>query len=280
MKKILLFLILINSNIISMQKDLPQDKYNVADCFYIHFSDIHPGQIRISNSNIETKIKQAFTKNALVIDQGSKTGYKYFYNNGTSVIDLESPLPVILGPYPYNIVLVDGHHELMASLKLGAEYIGVKIVEDLRNLSKNEFWLKAFEKGYVYPFTITGKFQIPSTSFHDLQDDPNRYFAAILARKIDKNKVSSDAKKDSYAANFPIWLKIGKPAFVEFILADLFRKNNLIYDDKKYANNPPEEFVEFARSILIKEDVINKINISGFNFINNKEDCKNLNPFN
>lgn len=251
-------------------KDL-KPKYKVGDVLYINYKKIHPGQIRISQSNVDRKVANILKSGAATADKNSKTGYIYKYNDDKSIYDLKDALPVILAPEPYKIILGDGHHGLKTSLDLGAEIVPVKVIADLSDTPVDEFWKKAYSLGYAYPFNIDGKWEIPPASFKDTVNDTNRYFATIISNKVTKSKASSPAKKGSYASKYPVWLKtVNTPLFVEFPIADTLKSNGFIYDDIKYKNDPSEELVEQARMILRDNNIEQKINNKGFNFIPDK----------
>lgn len=230
---------------------------------YISFKKIHPGQIRYASMNVTEKMNNAIkTGNAeLFYDPANKSfRFKFMYNNGTSILSEKNALPVIKSPFGY--VLVDGHHDLLASVALGADFIPVRVVGDLSNLTPDQFWLQAEKQGLVYPYAIGGIRQIPPASFKNLVDDSNRYFAALVARKCEKY---GDAATISRGADYPLWIKIGKDIpFIEFMIADAWWNNGLVYS-YDMGNNPSAEFVEKAREIL------NKAAIKGLKIIKQRE---------
>ena len=215
---------------------------------YISYKKIHPGQLRYASKNVEEKRKKAIEVGAATWDNNNQWHYKY--NHGTSIMAENNALPVVMAPFGY--VLVDGHHDVLASIALGAEFIPIKVVDDMSSLNPNDFWLKAEKQGFVYPYAIGGARQVPPEQFDQLIDDPNRYFAAISARKCDK---LGDAPNNSKGADYPLWIKIGKDIpFIEFMIADALWNNNLLYI-YSMGNNPPKEFVEKARAILKRANI-------------------------
>jgi Putative ParB-like nuclease len=215
---------------------------------YIAYTKIYPGQIRYASANVQDKVNKAINAGIakpLPLAPGSSQHFTFAYNNGTSMLSEKNALPVIIAPFGY--VLVDGHHDLLASISLGAEFIPIKIVGDLSNLKVEEFWKEAEKRGLVYPYAIGGIYTIPPRSFKDLVDEPNRYFAALLARKCEKR---GDAIGDSRGAEYPVWIKIEKDIpFIEFMIADVLEKYGIHY---VYAmgDNPPAALIEKARSVL------------------------------
>lgn len=221
---------------------------------YISYKDITPGQLRYSQLNVKEKIMAALKNNNAVYDVSS--GWQYKFNNGTSI--LETALPVIIAPF--GPVLVDGHHDTLASIALGAHDIPVFVMDDLSSLSEEEFWKTAIEKGLVYPYTLQNKYQLPK-SFNELQDDPNRFFAALVARKCTKNKKTGEmvaiASPKTILADYPVWIKFGNEIpFIEFKISDLLTKYGLTYDNL-WESSVSEEFVEKARTILIEHPIKN-----------------------
>jgi hypothetical protein len=218
---------------------------------YISIDSIHPGQNRYASKNVEQKIKEAIKKGYAV----EKTGGGY-------------TLKFDKTPFDY-YVLVDGHHDLIAALTLGASTIPVKIVDDLsvgafeklkgasQRKVEREFWKKAEENNYVYLIDLDGKRKIaPSKFLKDgkitLHDDPNRYFAAISARKCDKRGQSVGESK---GYEYPLWVKIGKDIpFIEFRISDHMIKHGIMYN---YAmgDNPSREFVNKVRESLRNDSI-------------------------
>jgi hypothetical protein len=89
--------------------------------------------------------------------------------------------------------------------------------------------------------------------FSELQDDPNRYFAALIARKC---KADGDLKM-SIGAEYPVWIKVGKDIpFVEFRISDVLWQKGIIYD-YKMGDQPPQQLVEAARKTLVEANVKN-----------------------
>jgi|GEM_PF-2101425 len=205
---------------------------------YITITDLTPGQLRYSQLNVNEKIAAARKKNSR-------------YNNNTSI--LSTPLPVILAPF--GPVLVDGHHDTLASIALGATTIPVFVLQDFSTLTVEEFWQQATKEGLVYPYTLDNKYQLPTT-FDALQDDPNRFFAALIARKCVKDPntgaMIAVASPKTKLGDYPVWIKFGnKIPFIEFKISDTLKAHGLVYNNA-WGENVSVEFVEAARAILLK----------------------------
>jgi hypothetical protein len=214
--------------------------------FYLHYLDILPGQLRYSSQNVEEKVKGLIKKERATWNEEAKK-WEFKYNDGKSALPKEESLPVVKGPMGY--VLADGHHDVLSNLALGVEWIPIRIVKDLSQLSEQEFWSQAEAEGWVYLYDLKGEKKLPPRNFNELVNDPNRYFAAIMARKC---KVEGNLE-DSIGADYPLWIKIGKDIpFIEFMISDIMMKHGLIYSDEM-EDHPPVEFVEKVRDIL-KED--------------------------
>lgn len=117
------------------------EKQNPASYTYLTYSELTPGQLRYSYLNVQEKVNAALKKKYAYKDEKSDE-YNYKFNNGTSII--EAPLPIIIAPF--GPVLVDGHHDTLASIELKAPMIPVYVVEDFSSLSEEEFWNAALEK--------------------------------------------------------------------------------------------------------------------------------------
>lgn len=227
---------------------------NVQSYCYISCDEITPGQLRYSQLNVTEKIIAAIKNKQAFFDITS--GWHYKYNNDSSI--LETALPVIIAPF--GPVLVDGHHDTMANIALYAKNIPVFVMHDFSSLSEEEFWKTATDKGLVYPYTIKNEYKVP-TSFSELQDDPNRFFAALVARKCTKDKQTGEmiaiASPKTALADYPLWVKFGNEIpFIEFKISDLLMKHGILYDNAWEAS-VNEEFVEKARLVLIKNQIKN-----------------------
>ncbi|MDF2578103.1 MAG: hypothetical protein K0S74_1587 [Chlamydiales bacterium] len=232
-------------------KNLLKEENNINTLdkpYYIDYRMIHPGQLRYASRNVEDKIQIAQEKGDLEWDSTHKK-WIYKQGQGLSIYPLNKALPIIKSVFGF--VLVDGHHDLLASITVGAKTIPVKIIMDLSDLSEEDFWNKAEEMGLVYLYDLKGNKSAPPAYFKQLQDDPNRYFAAIIARKYEKEADVTG----SQGADYPLWIKKGKDIpYIEFKIADALWRANLIYS-YKMGDNPPVEFVEKARQVLIQAQI-------------------------
>lgn len=209
---------------------------------FVAISAIAPGQSRYASLNVQEKVAQAQKRGGVVRSNGS---WIPAYNNNTSIFHENSALPVVQGPE--GLILIDGHHDVRASLALGATHVPVKLVADLSSLGAEEFWKIAEEKGYVYPYAKGGAYQRPSQDFNEMTDDSNRYFAAITARKCLDERTDV---ANTIGAEYPLWIKVGKDIpFIEFRIADVLYKNGFSYDLAEQST-PSWESVEQAREIL------------------------------
>lgn len=217
---------------------------------YIPIKAITPGQLRYSELNVQEKVTAAKKKGTVQTIHGKNT---YAYNNGTSILD--KPLPIIIAPF--GPVLVDGHHDLLASKELGASTVPVYVMADFSSLSPAEFWDHATKKGLVYPYTITKEHKIP-TSFDELTDDPNRFFAALVARKCVKltdGTMAATASPKTPLADYPIWVKFeNQIPFIEFKISDVLADAAIFYKNE-WGYSVSENFVEAARKALIKNPI-------------------------
>jgi hypothetical protein len=226
-------------------------KIRVLQTFFLSIDKIHPGQSRYSIKNTEEKVNKILKEGRAVLDETSGT-WSYRYDDGKSAYSLENAVPVVLGS-DGTILLVDGHHDIMASLAVGAKSIPVKVIENWTDLPMDTFWAKAADEGYAYLYDLQGNKKLPPTSFKDLVDDPNRYFAAIAARKLTEGGKMSD----SIGAEYPLWIKIGKDIpFIEFKISDLMIKKGLIYNDN-IEKDPAawDQFMEKVRTALIENPI-------------------------
>ncbi|MCI5052797.1 MAG: hypothetical protein MRY21_06665 [Simkaniaceae bacterium] len=199
---------------------------NAEQTLLLDISQISPAQLRFSLQNVEMKKNKK-------LKSGSTT--------------CSESLPVVKAPFGY--VLIDGHHDALSYLALGTRQILVRIVQDFSDLSEELFWSEVEKQGLAYPYTIQGERKIPPRNLSELTDDPNRYFAAISARKYPPDL------KGSTGAHYPLWIKIGKDIpFIEFRISDALWESGLVYS-YEMGDNPPEEFIERARGVLIQAQI-------------------------
>jgi hypothetical protein len=236
MKKILLLMCILNSKAILTK----------SHKVYIDINSLSPGQLRYTQVNVNTKANR--------LKQSNKT-----YNNGTSSMPISSAIPVILGPNNL-VVAIDSHHEFLAAKKIGDTNVPIEVKDDFSHLTKKEFFEEAKLKNYIYPYDKIGNLiPMPKENWYTwdaMQDDPNRLFAAFTALKgIPKNY-----HKDPNAMEepkYPLWKKNLTQkvllAFIEFKIATILYKNNLIYN-YNWGTNPNskenQKFTEEARKIL------------------------------
>lgn len=226
---------------------LPKEEKTIfpnTTSFYVSISEIVPAQLRYASRNVQEK-KNKKIKNNDAIWNPDKSCWIYKYDQGRSIFSFEEAFPVVKASFGY--VLTDGHHDVLSSLVLGAQRIPVKVIADLSSLTEDQFWIEAENTGLAYLYDTDGKRKIPPRDFKNLKDDPNRFFAAITARKC----LKGSSINDSIGADYPIWIKVGKDIpFIEFHIADVLWKNHLIYQ-YEMGNNPPEDFVEQARKAIV-----------------------------
>jgi hypothetical protein len=231
---------------------------------YLPIAEIHPGQLRKSSLNVRAKVRRAIERHvATESPSRGRTPYTFAYDNGQSIVPPDEPLPVIKGPPGVGYVLVDGHHDVLASLALGATTVPIQQVADLSDMSEADFWDRATRDGYVYPFALGGKREIPPRSFDDLIDDPNRYFAAVTSRMCKSN--GDDARR-SVGAEYPLWVKIGRDVpFIEFKISDRLSAEHFDYGaTKSYKDDPdhpPSDVVAQARAILLGEPHVDGLRV-------------------
>jgi len=215
---------------------------------YVRIDTLTPGQLRYSSKNVEEKIQQLIQKKEVYYnsDTGCYVG-KYF--QGKSAFPETEPLPVVRSCF--GLVLIDNHHHTLAALSLDLPWVPIKEVADLSTLSSEAFWKQAEEKGWVYLYDLSGKKGIPPKNFTDLQEDPNRYFAALTARKCSSDGDMSQSK----GAQYPLWIKVGNDIpFIEFRISDALYAQHFLYL-YSMGDDPDQESVEKARQILLEAHI-------------------------
>jgi hypothetical protein len=228
----------------NMEEICPQEQVAcTASEVYLDCEQIFPTQLRYSSENVQSKIEAIVRAKKAVWDETSGS-WQLMYNDGKSVYGEEDAVPVVNGPYGY--FLCDGHHHILASLHFGAQAIPARVIANFSSLDENAFWKEMEKKGWAYPYNILGERATAPKDFKLLQDDPNRFFAALIARKCGPDADLSASR----GAEYPVWIKVGQDIpFIEFQIADALWKQGLRYE-YSMGENPPAEFVEEARKIL------------------------------
>jgi hypothetical protein len=215
---------------------------------FIEIKELRPGQHRYSSQNVEEKVEEAIRKGKVIFDSDTDR-FIGKYASGKSLFRESEALPVIRACFGY--VLVDGHHHVLMSLKMGVPEVPIKVVADLSQLIETEFWDEAERQGWAYLIDFSGQRRHPPREFCQLEDDPNRYFAALIARKYPNEKDLNFSK----GAEYPLWIKLGKDIpFIEFMISDALWAKGLAYQ-YEMGRNPDPSFIEEARDILLKTDI-------------------------
>lgn len=217
---------------------------------YFPIESIFPGQTRFSRLNVERKLLWLEKTNSIRWDAQNKS-WTLAFDEGRSPLELKKAVPLVRAPFGY--VLIDGHHDTISAIEVGATSIPGKVILDLSNLSEDAFWQEMEERGLAFRFTLSGQKVNPPRSFSALEDDTNRYFAALITRKYSETR----NPKDSFGSEYPVWLKVGRSIpFIEFIISDELRKAGIEYT-YDMGDNPPEEIVEKARKAISQAGIPN-----------------------
>lgn len=219
---------------------------------YISLDLLSPGQLRYTTQNVQTKAKKQLKTH-------------FYFDNGQSSLNISDAIPVILGPNNL-IILVDSHHEYLASRSIGDTTVPIIVKDDLSRLSREEFYTVAQDKNYIYPYDILGK-KIPLAStgwykWSDMVDDPNRLFASLSALKCTGDNCTKDPNA-SEIPHHPLWIKqLNKKfelAFIEFKIATALYEAGLEYDYNWGTNPNSKKLLEFTeRARLVLEEIVLK----------------------
>ncbi len=212
------------------------NSFSVGDKLFVDIKLLRPTQLRKSEANIADKIMKS---------KG------IIYDEGKSMFSLDEAVPVFKGIGGF-LYLIDGHHSVMASLQNNAKTMPILILDDLSDLSIQNFWEIAINKNYAYLQDFNGQTQSPPSGFNDLIEDPVRYFAAITAFKCTPGKPIEAQEYAKYLSN-PLWLKVGKSLpFIEFNMANqLYKHNFLFHNEDRLDKAKMATQVETAREIFL-----------------------------
>lgn len=206
---------------------------------YMPIKDITPGQVRYSAMNVQEKVDKALERKSAV-----KKGDTHVlaFDNGKSILELEVALPLLKARDGY--VLLDGHHDLLSSMRLGAQTVPVEVKEEMADMSIHDqrFWQKAEDKKLVFLYNLNGERVKELPRFDAMQDDANRFFVTLILHRCNTKDgviVKDYAISDKvYGHKTPVLIKIDKDIpFLEFYVGDLLRKYGV-----QYHNNQGKDF--------------------------------------
>ncbi len=222
------------------------------DVIYVSHTQITPGQIRYSSDNTDKKFKKLIASGKAVLDEKTQK-YAFKHHDGKSVFSKKKPLDVL--KTKDGIFLLDGHHDVMSSIKVGAEMIPIKVKHDFSHMTSAEFLASSEADTYLYLYDTKNQKQPAPKSFVELINDTNRYFAAEVARKYDQVVGGGYISK---GLDHPLWIKIGKDvAFIEFKIANALYAGGFVYDPKTMGKPPRDDVIEKARLVLLAANVPN-----------------------
>ena len=141
---------------------------------FLPISLIRPAQTRISLQNVQRKIRKDGAKYA--------PNQRLIYDQERSLYPLSDP--VVVTKVHNGYVLLDGHHSTYAAIQMGAQTIAAKVVGDISHLSENELWVHLSKKHQAFLLNTDGSMANSAPSFNELKDDPHRYLATRIARKV------------------------------------------------------------------------------------------------
>lgn len=139
-----------------------------AEAFFADIASLRPSQVWYSQKDTEDKIIKAHAENGVVyIEEDIK--HVPQHNNNTSIYPLKAAIPVIKTSFGF--VLVDGHHDVMASRFVEATTIPVKIICDKSEaLDDDAFWSWAADHKYAHLSDLSEKMMKAPLTFAELED--------------------------------------------------------------------------------------------------------------
>lgn len=163
----------------------------------VEVSDLRPTQMNVGMIEVQRKAQK-------LSSMGKKERDAFLKAN---------PVPVVVGPSPRkSLYLIDHHHLSRAVLEAGGGHVYVKVVADLSDLSREEFWVEMNKRGYVYLKNDLGQDILPSDlpkRVADLGDDPYRSLAGVVRRSGGYVKDMTPFAEFKWAAFFRERIKIG-----------------------------------------------------------------------
>lgn len=245
------FLDVVRQNFLGLTKvDLNPKDLVLDQAFHVPLRNLIPGQNEISIDNVLSKLRQVKEKWNLRWDPKTAC-WKLNHNFGKSLLPRKEALVVVLGP-DKSLVIVDGHHHAFMSLYVGAETVPAVIVEKWEKLSLLEFWKLLKNEGRILYSTPPSQLASTPPLLTDMKDNPNRYFASLLACKAElRYENGKIIVKGVRGNNNSCWIKLNEGIpFVEFRIAEILKQAGLMYDPK-WGTDIPKEMAEKARVSLV-----------------------------
>ncbi|MDF2966029.1 MAG: putative ParB-like nuclease [Rickettsiaceae bacterium] len=211
------------------------NNYSAGDRVFVNIEWLKPTQLRKSSINVANKLARS---KGIIFDDGK------------SMLSLSDAVPVFKGFDGY-LYLIDGHHNVLASIESKAKTIPVLIHDDLSDLNEDKFWEVAIAKNYAYLKDSNGEVKSPPKSFHDLVEDPLIYFAAISAFKCTPGQILTQQDYNK-SLEHPLWLKVSNSVpFIEFSIANELHKSNFQFANQDRLNKDKlNSKIEEARKLL------------------------------
>lgn len=245
------FFDIVHENYASLQKQDLNPKDLVLDQpFHVPLKSLTPGQNEISADNVLAKLKSMKEKWNLRWEDKTKA-WKLNHNSGKSLLPRKEALVVALGPDNI-LVIVDGHHHAFMSLYVGAETVPAVIIEKWDKLKPVEFWTKLKQEGHIFFPETPAQLTARPPDFTKMKDNPNRYFASLLASRAELRYENGKITVKNVRGNGNgCWIKLNEGVpFLEFHIAEILKDAGLHYDSK-WGNDVPKEMAEKARTALV-----------------------------
>ncbi len=217
-------------------------KEHPEEVSFLQINQLTSAQHRISFDRVQTKILDLYAT------YGAES---LRFDNHKSFLPQTAPIKVAL--LPDGIAVVDGNHETLASIYVGAKTIPVEVVADYSDRASTQGALKEMEKnGLAYMRKLNGGLSYKLVLFSDLVNDPNRLLMSLVSRRVKEISIDGEAKLESHASGRDVIVKFGEGTpFIEFICADILYEKGIVYDPI-WGEDIPKKIIKQMREILIK----------------------------
>lgn len=225
--------------------------HEIGDVVQVNTQHLYPGQTSYSFLTVQAKIRDWVESGELVWNDRERE-WALPYDRGRSAMQDRVALGVLTDQ---GILVLDGHHKIMAAMYLGSRRVPVRLIKDFRRLSrKASFYSEMQAKGLVFLWRHdrVRDARRPPEYFHEMLDDPNRHFAALITGKLRVKKIKRHYEVlERRGPNSALAVKINRDIpFFEWILARVLREGGFVYDatwsDAHFAKE-----LERARQILL-----------------------------
>jgi hypothetical protein len=230
-----------NWSTLSRAKSLKTSSQVKGEAVWVSTGDLVATQPRFAYEKVRQSIDKHTDRHGAEESDGD---YTFTNNDKKALYPLTSAIEVVA--YRGKFYIIDGHHRWLTSVYTGAPTVPVVVVENWTRIKKFENFVARMEAaGYVYGHAEDGtaEFYTPC----ELKNDPNLYLARLLTLTVKWDTEKKRIRNPQGAGKAFLILKIDRGITrQEFEVADLLRRNGIVYQAEWGDKIPADVMVEIA----------------------------------